>query len=549
MLQQLRMDPWLAGRILAYTLLAFILLAPLASLSWTHVGSTWFPGCVARQQEQLLQAQAAREPSGNPQSGIAATGKNTDKARAEKAKFNCMLLESELAAGVAIGTFGLVMILWWLGSELHELRQICEPRWSGLDDCDVESVGPLTSVAYAALFLIVILASAGILFLSVAGARDSATIPIVPTKITDERNPSSKPPDPSKIMGVRPGEIATPAPNSAGSSDLALIGAVEAQTRAQQRTIEEASLAIERFLDKTSNTLISEFTNIQAQIDGSSKRLDALDSVRRSVERTEQALGNVNAAAQDLAKSAKRLDEASGAIATSLKSIDANLLEHQSIVKDGLAALGKTLDRASATAETDLNNIGAVLSPRLDALVQSIARRGNSRRSKNRRSRPKPKASLQPTGSCFIPKLRNDPDPNVQKVRVESATERQRAGLPEAAAFRQLAEHLVFFDNAASRLSSSAEAHLMEFLASAISGKAALSIRGYTDGRGSRAKNERLSRERAVEVAMIINRAKHYPPVVELDWSFIDTPAQLPDRSQSDPYLRIAAIKALQLCP
>jgi outer membrane protein OmpA-like peptidoglycan-associated protein len=233
---------------------------------------------------------------------------------------------------------------------------------------------------------------------------------------------------------------------------------------------------------------------------------------------------NADAAADDLAKMAKHLDQTGDAIAASLKSIDAHLLNYQSTTKEGLANVATTLDQASRTADTDLNRIEAGLTRTgnsVDAIRQLI----------NHASPPPPPAP--PTGTCFTPGFRIDPDKNVQKLRTESAAERQRIGLSDGTKFREIANQLVFFETAASRLSSGAEARLKEFLASRISGNAALSIHGSADRRGSRAKNERLSRDRGVEVAMLVASTHRYPPIVELNWSVSDTPTEPRDRGQA----------------
>jgi hypothetical protein len=330
------LDPWLTSRFRAYAPLALILLAPVASLSWTNFSQSWFSDCIARQQKQFVsQEGVARQKSSNSSSSFADASKYPELAQSENAKLGCLLLESELATGVAIGTFGLVMILWWLASELQGLRQICESRWSGLDDCDVDNIGALKSVAHAAVFIAVALASIGILFLSVAGARDPATIPMT-MKSKEER------------VSVGDRVISNSNPDASGASDRTLVDAIEAQTRIQQKTIEEGSRTIAELLDKTTNTLASEFNKIQTQLDADTKHLDALDLIHQSVDRTEQQLHNANSVLDDLAKAAIRLDQTSNAVATSLQRVDEHLVDHHSSTKDALGMLAKTLDLASA---------------------------------------------------------------------------------------------------------------------------------------------------------------------------------------------------------
>src|SRR5262245_35279632 len=115
MLMRPGFDPRLGG---AYLLIGLIILAPVLSLYRTHFGSSWSHECVAHQHELLKKSTASQpENSQTRPSGEA----SPDTWLVEKS--NCMLLEMELAAGVAIGAFALVMILWWFFSDLHELRQ------------------------------------------------------------------------------------------------------------------------------------------------------------------------------------------------------------------------------------------------------------------------------------------------------------------------------------------------------------------------------------------------------------------------------------------
>jgi collagen triple helix repeat protein len=571
------MDPWRKGRVRAYLVLALIAIAPFLTFAQTHYVNGWYDSCVERQDRFLTQqALAEQKPDTRPVSVDARNG--AGRPQHEQARLRCVVLESGLAMGLGIGIFGLVMLVWWFVSELRGLRQVCEPRWSGLDDCDVESVGPLKSVAYAAVFLIIVVASFGILFASVAAALDPSRIPILPKKAADER-----------VRPERPAGPQQPRREPPSGPDAAIADAIDAQTRMQRRSMEEAAALIARLLEKTASTVSAELGAIQTQLDTNGKRLDGLDGIRQSVARAETHLGRANAIAEDIAKAAGRLDQTSDAIATSLKSINVHLADHGSTLKDGLAALTQSLDRGSTTTDADLKALAAGLTRNTDKLDEiRVALAGISGGTaspgldgkqgppgpEGKQGPPGPEGKQGPPGAegkqgpagppgrqatggrepqpppatvCFTPDFRNDPNKDVQRLRAESAAERQRVGLPASATYREIADYVVLFDTAAARPSSGAEASLQEFLAAAAGENAALSIRGSADRRGSRVKNERLARDRAVEIATLVTNAHRYPPIVELDWS-IENPPRPGEQARSEPYRRTATIRVLQRC-
>jgi hypothetical protein len=639
-------------------LIAIIIAAPVLSLCRTHFVGNWFGQCVA-QQHELLKKNAI-SPVKNAKADLSETSPET--AIAEKS--NCMLVETGLAAGVAVGAFALVMFLWWLVSDLHGLRQICESHWSGLDDCDVESVGPLTSVVYAAIFIATVLALLGLLSLSVAGDFDVANLPLALTSPLEE--PGDKPP--SKPPEEQPGPRIPAIPGNGTSPGRNLVDAINVQTRVQQRTVEQASSKIQTVLSNTANAISSGLSGVQTQLGENGKRLDALDALRGSVERTEQELRETKVAVLDLAKAkdhqgetgdsaamlklaaehlalletsldrvsaaipealngtaktlstglagvrtqlsenGKRLDvldalrrsaeqteqelrDTKGALldlakmkdrpsetsdsaaalikleaenlvrlekavdrlstanpertgtdsAAALQGLHAQLSQHQTDDAKHLAEFGNTLDRLS-TASEGLKSVEAALTEHLGTLAKSIA-------ALQPRTTPPPSpAPPSPTGPCLPPQFKIDPEQKVQSLQLQSVTDRQSAGLPNTGTFREIAEHVFFFDNAASRLSRTGEARLIGFLASHVSEKTALSVRGSADGRGDPKKNEHLSRERAIETATVILGSKRFPPIVDLDWSVTATPEQSQGGADPDPYRRTVTVRVLQLC-
>jgi outer membrane protein OmpA-like peptidoglycan-associated protein len=504
----------------AVLLMTVIVVLPLAAGAWMHFGSSWWDDCLMRQYRRQEQSLKQQEQSIKQEDSTSAANRPLP---ADKAKRTCIMIESAHAAVAAIGIFALVMLFWWHFYEVGALRHIFERPWKYLDDGDVDSVGSMRRIAYAAVFAVVLLAGAGVLFLSIADVIDPETGLIELAWDTDRTPRSDK---------------------------------ADADERLPARLLDAA-------LGKANNRQTRQGT------DG--KQVGTTDSTPLSSDRGEAHPGNSDAAADRVARMEKVLGETNAAITELRKSIDGYLLARRSPGKDGATTptdrkspggaaneegrpMSTDTGPASPTNKealpTQTNKEASAAANRKVATTPATEQGSTSptNNSAERVRQPANQPSTPSTGPCFTREFRTDPDQNVQRLRAESATERQRVGLPDRAAFREIADYVVFFDTAASRLSSGAEERLTQFLSSSPASNTALSIRGFADGRGSPATNERLSRDRAVEVATLVASAHRYPPIVELDWTAHGAVAPPHDRGQSDPYQRIVRVKVLQPC-
>jgi outer membrane protein OmpA-like peptidoglycan-associated protein len=497
-----------------------IVVLPLAVGAWTHSGS-WWDECLVRQYLRQEQSLKQQEQSLNQEAPTSASNRPLS---ADTAKRTCIMIESAHAAVAAIGLFALVMLFWWHFYEVGAFRHIFERPWKYLDDGDVDGVGSMRRFAYAAVFALVLLMSAGVLFLSVADVLDPET-GLVELALRTDR---------------------TPASDKAGGG--------------------ESSPA--RLLDAA----LGKSNNRQPRQGTDGKQVSATDSTPPSSDGGEVRSGNRDAAADGVARMEKVLGETHAAITELRKSVD-GLARREPPAKEGATTRTEKKSPAGAANEEDrpvstdktrpARPTDKKTSP-IPTNKETSAAPANGKVAANPAieqgsttptddsaepvRQPANQSSTPSSGACFTPEFRTDPDQNVQRLHAESATERQRVGLPDRATFREIADYVVFFDTAASRLSSGAEERLTQFLSSRPASNTALSIRGFADARGSPAINERLSRDRAVEVAALVASAHRYPPIVELDWAAHAAVASPNDRGQSDPYQRIVRVKVLQPC-
>jgi outer membrane protein OmpA-like peptidoglycan-associated protein len=68
---------------------------------------------------------------------------------------NCKWFELVVVAAAVLGAVGIIILLWWVLSELTGLRRIFEAPWVGVGD-DVENAGAMESVLRAAVFIFVL---------------------------------------------------------------------------------------------------------------------------------------------------------------------------------------------------------------------------------------------------------------------------------------------------------------------------------------------------------------------------------------------------------
>jgi outer membrane protein OmpA-like peptidoglycan-associated protein len=103
-------------------LLSIILGVPLVLIVWARRAEVWHDSCLPLNQSETA---------------------------------NCKLQELIIVAAAALGAVGMIILLWWVLSELTGLRRIFEAPWVGVGD-DVENAGAMESMLRAAVFIFVL---------------------------------------------------------------------------------------------------------------------------------------------------------------------------------------------------------------------------------------------------------------------------------------------------------------------------------------------------------------------------------------------------------
>jgi Flp pilus assembly protein protease CpaA len=118
----------------AIILIIVVVAAGIGAFHWTHECHAW---SAPTQQASDVKAAAAATPPN---------------------KLSCVLSGIAIVIAIAAGTFALVMLGWWVLTDLDGLKGIFEIGWTGLDGGDVENVGSLECVIRAGACILAILA-------------------------------------------------------------------------------------------------------------------------------------------------------------------------------------------------------------------------------------------------------------------------------------------------------------------------------------------------------------------------------------------------------
>lgn len=458
-----------------------IFLPPTALLYWIYFGRPW------NQQGWWLQA-CNKQPHLLSHNG-------------------CELAGIIIVAAGIIGTFGLILLIWWRRSQLHGLKSLFELPWSGLDDVDVESAGAVESLVRAAVFVLIVWLCAAAILFAVNSAYDAGNIHFM-IKKRDAPKPCT-----ANEHTCRSSETNAKTIDGLSTSMRELVRAIEAQTRIQRSLIEgsakitsimaETNAGLERGLNKQQSALEAQ-TRMQQHLleDGSTK-------ITKLLEQTNSTL-------------------------------ETGLSKQQSATEDGLAKVAKPLAQIATTIASTPKVSDAFLDA-LDRIRQSIDR------ALQRPVSPIPVPTTR-DNSCFFPTFKTNSDRTLQSLRARADVARLHHALPDGARYRAIANHLVFFDTDRTDLSDGAKASLAHFLGPGLLGNLALSVRALADRQGRPPYNEQLSQKRAIAVAKYMMDEHRYPPVVDLNWFGEDNPTQPSADGRSEPYNRIARVQVLQLC-
>jgi hypothetical protein len=231
-----RREQWkAAGK--AWAPIAFLVVAVAASGYFVFIsnGATSFlRACMVSPKAAEVTRVASTAPSqstapGKP-SEISGSKDENEPARA----VDCVVGGTAYVTAIAVGTFALVMLGWWMLTGLTGLKRIFEISWAGIDDRDVDSVGTLESVGRAGATLFLLLAGVVVAGASVSGVLHGN---IGWFRSPAAAAPKSEPPKPNPLLVVLAAaqqEEPMPVPQQVQPGYRAIADAIDNQTTRQQ---------------------------------------------------------------------------------------------------------------------------------------------------------------------------------------------------------------------------------------------------------------------------------------------------------------------------
>jgi outer membrane protein OmpA-like peptidoglycan-associated protein len=271
--------------------LAVIILPGLAAIIYLVLYPNWTAQCAAQaaMPPPSGAATAPADPTSLAAAGVA--GGFTDGVAGtleDSAPYHeCAVTGVTIAAGITIGLFAVVVLLWWKFTELRGLKRLFEVPWLGLDDGDAKSVGAIESVVRAAAFTFVLLAGLSVVAISAAKAWNIDLLHWERKKDT----PPSKPCVPSTsscTLSIAPSTITTITTEirqELGASTRALVAAINAQTEMQHKALAEGAAKIDTLNDHVLR-VSGDLKEITKQIEtGADAVGSGLKEIARSIDR------------------------------------------------------------------------------------------------------------------------------------------------------------------------------------------------------------------------------------------------------------------------
>jgi outer membrane protein OmpA-like peptidoglycan-associated protein len=399
----------------------------------------------------------------------------------------------------AAGAFVVIVLVWWLLTELIGLRRIFEVPWFGVGD-DVENVGVGESIVRAGLFVVVVWTAIGLSALAYMGMSGGTF------EMREE-----KPPD-----ATSPRSSAELAPMIAAADKLSgEVKGIRDQLASRPQPA-STDLGIAPQLQRLGEGL----RDIQGILTSQDRKLDALRQIDGRSTRGEQERND--AAIFD---EAKRLSGTVGEVRTLLEVQGRRLA-----VLDDIDRLLRDLDIKQVPAIT--GEIG-----NMTGAVAEVQRRVRAQTDVIERLEP-----LLKQRPPDPPPVDPPPRPNETSCldRVDDATRKISA---TAAPRRYGRTLLVFFDKSGSQLTPGAGESLRE-LADELKRveQPAVFIYGSADAQGDPSRSAQYAEQRAQVVKQFLER--NVPQL-----SVQTTSARSTDEPSSEPYNRIARVEARGICP
>jgi outer membrane protein OmpA-like peptidoglycan-associated protein len=439
---------------------------------------------------------------------------------------NCKSSELIIVFAAVVGAVGMVIMVWWVFSDLTALRRIFEVPWAGVGD-DVENAGVMESMLRAAMFIFVLWLCLAMLF------PYSVSMIGLPTASIDGKDAEKRP----NTSGGAP------------STDPALVDQLKL-TNSTLQSVKELLVQHGKYLNAIS-------LNQKLLANPGTGTPSADPAIIKQMELVNSTLGGVK---ELLVEHGEHLSALRVGLKPPTPSTDPAVIEQLKLARSTLQSVEKLFTQhdqhlsALSTIQNKLDGWKPGQSPvpeggmskileetaRIDKNVEAI----NGQISEQSRRLAVldriylvllEKLRPQPVGECFDYVVTEAP--GIQPATASPSSPQDVGRYRTTTAVRP-----VFFDRGSPDLSDWAKQDIEWFLRETNAPDSKLAIFGSTDPQGTEKQNAGLAKNRALAIQRFVVSQKTPHRIISVKSATEEgTP-------QSEPYKRVATIRLLEPC-